>query len=186
MTPALRYYRQADLAERERSRNRKMPRQSKPKSFTVDEANASLSILNSVFEEMDNRKNELFKLREQVQILEVMWGDQLAAASNPDRAAYDRHIANGQTAVEDLNRFVSQQIIDRGMRFPPGGLDQGLIDFPTTFDGRWVFMCWQRGEPIVSFWHELDGGYAGRQEIQAEHIIRMGADDAEDDARLDF
>ena len=65
------------------------------------------------------------------------------------------------------------------MRFPPGGLDQGLIDFPTFFEGRWVFICWQRGEPEVRFWHELDGGYAGRREIQAEQIIGMGQMDDE-------
>ncbi len=144
------------------------------RAFTVEEANASLPILNAVFEQLDGKKQELFDIRRQIEILEVMWGERLAAETNPDLAAYDRYTASAKARIRELNEVVSREILGRGMRFPPGGLDRGLIDFPTVFEGRWVFICWQRGEPEVGFWHELDGGYAGRREIQAEQIIGMG------------
>ena len=41
----------------------------------------------------------------------------------------------------------------------------GLLDFPCLMDGREVFLCWRLGEPEVSFWHELDKGFAGRKRI---------------------
>ncbi len=44
-------------------------------------------------------------------------------------------------------------------------LDRGLIDFPALRDGREVYLCWIDGEPDVGFWHELDAGYRGRQEL---------------------
>jgi hypothetical protein len=44
-------------------------------------------------------------------------------------------------------------------------LDRGLIDFPTIRDGREVYLCWIDGEDDVAYWHELDAGYAGRQEL---------------------
>jgi hypothetical protein len=44
-------------------------------------------------------------------------------------------------------------------------LDRGLIDFPSLRDGREVYLCWIDGETDIAFWHELDAGYAGRQEI---------------------
>ena len=44
-------------------------------------------------------------------------------------------------------------------------LDRGLIDFPALRDGREVYLCWLDGEPDIEFWHELDAGYAGRQEL---------------------
>ena len=44
-------------------------------------------------------------------------------------------------------------------------LDRGLIDFPSIRDGREVYLCWIDGEPDIGFWHELDAGYAGRQEL---------------------
>ena len=150
--------------------------------FTVEEANSSLPLLNAVFDQLDGKKRELFDIRLQIEILEVMWGERLATETNPDRAAYERYSASAKALIRDLNEVVSREILGRGMRFPPGGLDQGLIDFPTVFEGRWVFICWQRGEPEVRFWHELDGGYAGRREILAEQIIGMGQmdDDAGD------
>ena len=70
-------------------------------------------------------------------------------------------------------QFVTREIRDRGLRFPPEGLENGLIDFPTTYEGRWVFLCWQRGEPQVSYWHEIEAGFRSRQEIA------MGKDDAD-------
>jgi hypothetical protein len=44
-------------------------------------------------------------------------------------------------------------------------LDRGLVDFPTIRDGREVYLCWIEGEDDIGFWHELDAGYAGRQEL---------------------
>jgi hypothetical protein len=47
-------------------------------------------------------------------------------------------------------------------------LDIGLLDFPTLFRGREVYLCWKLGEPSISFWHAVDEGFAGRKEIDQE------------------
>ncbi len=47
-------------------------------------------------------------------------------------------------------------------------IEEGLVDFPHRFEGRDVFLCWKLGEDRIRHWHELDGGYTGRQ-----HIIRQ-------------
>ena len=44
-------------------------------------------------------------------------------------------------------------------------LDRGLVDFPAIRDGQEVYLCWIDGEEDIAFWHELDAGYAGRQEL---------------------
>jgi hypothetical protein len=44
-------------------------------------------------------------------------------------------------------------------------LDSGLIDFPSLRDGREVYLCWIDGEDDITYWHELDAGYGGRQEL---------------------
>jgi hypothetical protein len=44
-------------------------------------------------------------------------------------------------------------------------LHRGLIDFPSLLGGREVFLCWERGEEDIEFWHELDAGYAGREPL---------------------
>lgn len=44
-------------------------------------------------------------------------------------------------------------------------LDIGLVDFPSAREGRVVFLCWRMDEPAIVAWHELDGGYMGRQPL---------------------
>jgi hypothetical protein len=44
-------------------------------------------------------------------------------------------------------------------------LERGLVDFPAMIGGREVFLCWELDEEDVEFWHELDGGYAGRERL---------------------
>jgi len=50
------------------------------------------------------------------------------------------------------------------------GFDAGLVDFPAVIDGRDVYLCWQYDEPRVEHWHEIDGGFAGRQPIDPIHL----------------
>lgn len=41
--------------------------------------------------------------------------------------------------------------------------DTGLIDFPCEYEGRIVLLCWKIGEEEISYWHEIEAGFAGRQ-----------------------
>ena len=44
-------------------------------------------------------------------------------------------------------------------------LDAGLVDFPSTREGREVLLCWLLGEDEIGYWHGLEDGFAGRQPI---------------------
>jgi hypothetical protein len=44
-------------------------------------------------------------------------------------------------------------------------IDRGLVDFPALLDGREIYLCWELGEDEVAFWHELEGGYGGREPL---------------------
>ncbi|HVV02325.1 MAG TPA: DUF2203 domain-containing protein [Verrucomicrobiae bacterium] len=44
-------------------------------------------------------------------------------------------------------------------------LDRGLVDFPAIVAGREVFLCWEKDEDAVEFWHDIDSGYAGRERL---------------------
>ncbi len=44
-------------------------------------------------------------------------------------------------------------------------LDRGLLDFPAVVGGKEVFLCWEKDEDDVEFWHDLDAGYAGREPL---------------------
>ncbi len=44
-------------------------------------------------------------------------------------------------------------------------LDRGLLDFPALINGREVFLCWEKDEDDVEFWHDIDTGFAGRERL---------------------
>ncbi|HWQ56776.1 MAG TPA: DUF2203 domain-containing protein [Bryobacteraceae bacterium] len=55
-------------------------------------------------------------------------------------------------------------------------LDIGLVDFPTLFRGREVYLCWKLGEPAIAFWHETSEGFAGRRSIDPEFLSEHQGD----------
>ena len=45
------------------------------------------------------------------------------------------------------------------------GFEEGLVDFYTLREDRLVFLCWRLGEAHISHWHDIEGGFAGRQPV---------------------
>ena len=45
------------------------------------------------------------------------------------------------------------------------GVEQGLLDFPCLLGEEIVFLCWQYGEPEISYWHRIEDGFAGRRPL---------------------
>ena len=59
---------------------------------------------------------------------------------------------------EVLGKFASRQIVIKD-------LPRGLLDFPALIGGREVFLCWEKDEEDIEYWHDLDSGYAGREPL---------------------
>jgi hypothetical protein len=54
-------------------------------------------------------------------------------------------------------------------------IDTGLIDFPTLYRGKEVYLCWKLGESGIGFWHQVEDGYRGRQPIDSEFLTHHSA-----------
>jgi hypothetical protein len=44
-------------------------------------------------------------------------------------------------------------------------IERGLVDFPALVAGRQVWLCWQPGEVVLGWWHDLDTGFDGRRPL---------------------
>jgi hypothetical protein len=44
-------------------------------------------------------------------------------------------------------------------------LDRGLVDFPAFLGDKEVFLCWEKDEDDIEYWHDLSTGYAGRERL---------------------
>lgn len=144
--------------------------------FTVAEANRLIGPMEVVIAEIERLRGQMDRHDRELQILDVLWGPKVLEKENPDHGEFHKHRTGVDETVEEIEGLVRDEILARGVRFPAGGLEHGLLDFPTTLDGRVVYLCWKRGEPKVNHWHEIDRGFAGRQPVTTEHATRMGTD----------
>jgi hypothetical protein len=62
------------------------------------------------------------------------------------------------TVKDLLQKFQDREIIIKD-------LQRGLVDFPALIGGKEVFLCWEKDENDVEFWHDIDSGYAGREPL---------------------
>ena len=44
-------------------------------------------------------------------------------------------------------------------------IGRGLVDFPSNREGEIVYLCWQRGEPAIAWWHPTNTGFDGRRRL---------------------
>jgi hypothetical protein len=65
-----------------------------------------------------------------------------------------------QSAVESIQQ-TGCQIKD---------LKMGLVDFPTLYREKEVYLCWKLGEAGIGFWHHMEDGFRGRRPIDSEFL----------------
>jgi hypothetical protein len=148
------------------------------KVFTVEQANAMLPLVRAIVGDLAKLSQDVIERRGRLSQL-------LAGRETDDVASDDLYAAELAQVEEELEKdsqrlqsFV-QELRDLGVE-PKNG-PQGLVDFPSLIDGRLVYLCWKLGEPEVTYWHELDAGFVGRQPLTAGSIA-SDSDTEDDDA----
>lgn len=72
-------------------------------------------------------------------------------------------------------KSVVEKITEMGVQIKDA--DTGLIDFPTLYRDREVYLCWRLGETGIGFWHHVEDGFRGRQAIDREFLDNHRGDD---------
>ncbi len=130
------------------------------RTFTLDEAQALLPVLESLLRTAMNAK----KLMEQVEAeqqalahrLFLNGGTYLDVVPLARRKAERmRAEQRAKDALADIDS-IGVQVKD---------LNIGLLDFPCQVDGRIVLLCWKLGEKSITHWHGTEEGFAGRKPI---------------------
>ncbi len=121
------------------------------KHYTREEAQALLPQVRKWLEQLEGSRDRLLK-----------YDKRLSALMEPGRDAggdlvnsWARSMADFRGALEEFQR---REILIKD-------IDRGLLDFPAIIGGREVFLCWEKDEDDIEFWHELDTGYAGRERL---------------------
>ena len=128
-------------------------------TFTLADANRTLPLISRIVRDLVGRYPDW---RELVEEYELLTSSQRADAPNPRLALLERQVTALAREIDGYIHEVTE--LGAEVRSP---LDSGLVDFPGTHDGRPIFYCWKLGEGVIEHWHERDGGFAGRQSIDA-------------------
>jgi hypothetical protein len=123
-----------------------------PKLFTVDEANALLPEVRALLAEISAHRDAM---REKAPRLEGILHSAKQNGGGKAGSEYGVEVYRLHRSIERLQEL--------GVVLKD--LDMGLVDFPHEREGRVVFLCWHPPEERVMYWHEIEGGYAGRQPL---------------------
>ena len=148
--------------ERSESPHADPPPVEPPRLWTVSEANARLSELEELLPRLRGWVGRLAEVQEERERLTTFWGSEADAEDQPDHELKARLDAEW----EHLNRRLDEAVGSlRAEGIEVKDLGSGLVDFYAMQDGELVFLCWQRGEPSVGFYHTLTGGFRSRRPI---------------------
>ena len=121
------------------------------KHYTLDEARGLLPSVRQWLQQLDHHRGQLQK-----------YDQRLTALMEPGRDAGGEMVSTWVRTLADmrdlLSEFEQREILIKD-------LERGLIDFPAIIGGKEVFLCWERDEDDIEFWHDLDTGYAGRERL---------------------
>jgi len=130
------------------------------RTFTLDEAQALLPVLESLLKTAIEGKNAADRIEQEF------------------KAVSSRVFLNGGTLLDvaqlaarkrERERLV-QKIKDALAEIEASGvlvkdLQMGLLDFPCEVGGRIILLCWKLGEKTITHWHGTNEGYRFRKPI---------------------
>jgi hypothetical protein len=121
------------------------------KHYTLEEARALLPRVRQWLDELSQYQERLKTLDKRVASL-IASGDD---AGGP--------LVNQLARMLAECKAVLQRFRDREIQIKD--LNRGLIDFPSLRNGREIFLCWEKDEDDIEYWHDLESGYAGRERL---------------------
>lgn len=130
--------------------------------FTPDEANAALADVGPLVAQMVAQREEHVAALARQEELEGRIrgnGGGIPPAELAETAAEVERVAGRLAKTID-------EILAHGAEVKD--IDEGLIDFPALRHGETVLLCWRLGEDEIRYWHRVEDGFAGRQELPLE------------------
>ncbi len=129
--------------------------------FTVEQATQLAHELTPLVKSLAEAKRDLDRLDTSIEALRMALAG--ASAGNPDAAELAGMAERRRPLAARIGEGVAR-IHRQGVLVKDVG--RGLLDFYALKGDQLVLLCWVLGEPAVSHWHTLEGGFAGRQRIE--------------------
>ena len=140
----------------------------KQRTFTLDEAQVLLPVLESLLRRSIEGKQLVEKIDAEFQ--EVSQRIFLAGGTRVDIAHLAVRKGEKEKALQRVKDALAE-IDSTGVQVKD--LDVGLLDFPCLVNDQLILLCWKMGEKQITHWHGTEEGFGGRKPID-ENILRAG------------
>ncbi|MGA8739763.1 MAG: DUF2203 domain-containing protein [Terracidiphilus sp.] len=130
------------------------------KTFTIDEAQSLLPLLESLLKRAIDGKGAAQEVESQLAAL----GRRIYLAGGMRvnveevgrlRTEMDAHLRRVRESIAEIDS-IGVQVKD---------VDSGLLDFPCRVEDQVVLLCWRMGETAIEHWHTIEDGFKGRQPV---------------------
>lgn len=138
----------------------------KPKTFTLEQAQALLPVLKSLLKSAMNGKKVIEQIEKELQ--DLRHRILLSGGLSVDVAKLSARRAEREKAMQEIKDALAEV---HAIGVQVKDLDIGLLDFPCAVEGEIVLLCWKLGEEKIEYWHGLEEGFKGRKPID-ERILR--------------
>ncbi len=135
------------------------------KVISIQEANRMLPLLRLIVRDIIKHWEMIISKRTELECIEKEM--QPRAGSRDQEPESSRQVADLKTdlnyLIDRINNYI-REVEQLGCFVEE--FKRGIINFPSLFHGRKVFLCWKPDEEDVSHWHELDGSFKDRLKIR--------------------
>ncbi|MBU0690599.1 DUF2203 domain-containing protein [bacterium] len=121
--------------------------------FTLAEARSALPLVQRIALDIQTTVRDLSRINGAIGVL--------MGAQTIDDIAFESQ-QQAEALLDKACSFI-EELQEIGAELK--GLDPILVDFRSLQNGILVNLCWEIGEDDIRYWHTIDGGYAGRQEL---------------------
>jgi hypothetical protein len=122
------------------------------KLFSIDEANSLIPQLKLLLARSRAERERMLEMRPELEKAQEGYSKNWGTPRGAEYIEILDAFQQAMKGIEDLGVVVKD-------------IDAGLCDFPHKRDGRVVYLCWKLDEEGISWWHDLEAGFAGRQPL---------------------
>jgi hypothetical protein len=154
--------------------DRRVESQPMTRYYDLDAANAAVPELDRIVGLLAGQRAELVRLRDEVLAAGTGPGDGATTAVADPAGRTELPVDAPPVDELRLTQLRMQGLIDQmaagvaridALGLTLRDIEHGLVDFPALVSGRQVWLCWQRGEAMIGWWHGLDTGFSGRRPL---------------------
>ncbi|MBI4606659.1 MAG: DUF2203 domain-containing protein [Planctomycetes bacterium] len=134
------------------------------KLISIEEANRMLPLLRQIVADITANWDKIIYKRTELECLEKGLDGSGAVLAAHERDLKLQGLKQElNTLIDRINSYI-REVEDLGCFVEE--FKRGIINFPSLYNGRKVFLCWKPDEQGVTHWHELDESFNDRVRIR--------------------